>query len=85
MYIITFVAVNNDTYEDSTFFLQCPILEDGEQFDEECSEEYEYEKLWKEIPSDCRERVEESYDGVWEPQLDSIEVYDVTKVEVWKQ
>lgn len=75
MYIISYQAVNNDTYENAPFVLNFPI--DPESL------ESEMDIVFKELPDNIREAVEFTYDGVWQPQLDTIEVYKLEKIEDW--
>ena len=76
MYIITYIAINNDTYENAPFTLHFNIDPDNE--------ESEQDIIFKELPDNIKEAVEFTYDGVWQPQLDTIRVYKLEKVEDWK-
>ena len=75
MYIITYQAINNDTYENAPFTIQVDLDPDNE--------ESEKDIILKELPDNIKEVVEFTYDGVWQPQLDTIEVYELKKVEDW--
>jgi len=75
MFIITYIAINNDTYENDVFTLHYKSDPDDEG--PSCI-------FFKELPDDIKQVVEFTYDGVWLPQLDTIEVHKVEKVEDWK-
>jgi hypothetical protein len=77
MFIITYIATNNDTYKSREFTLQHPVLKDGEGFDEDFAEDYEYTAYWEKKPKNVKKLVENTYDGVWEPDLKSIKVAEV--------
>jgi hypothetical protein len=76
MFIITYRAVNNDTYEDCPFTLQF-------QIDPE-NEESEHDIFFEKLPDNIKEAVEFTYDGVWLPQLDTIQVFNLQEVKEWK-
>ncbi len=78
MFLITYLAMNDDEcegYESRQFALKYPSNPDD-------APQAEYRVLFKELPENIREAVENTYDGVWEPNLDTIKVYKVEKIEV---
>jgi hypothetical protein len=81
MYIITYVAVSNDTYESRQFVLQKCINSKAEQ-EELNSEDLEYEMMLETLPTQrtAKRWVKDTYDGVWEPDLKSVKVYKVEEV-----
>jgi len=72
MYIITYRAINNDTYEEAPFTLEYPINPDNKESMNDI--------VFKELPKNIKEIVESTYDGVWQPQFDTITVYKVKKI-----
>jgi len=74
-YIITFVAINNDTYESNIFTLHYSVTPDDD--------ESEKDIVFKELPKNIINEVKSTYDGVWEPELDTIEVFKVEKIKNW--
>ena len=72
MYIITYAAINNNTYEKSMFTLYHPI----DPYDEKAAQSFFFYR----VPDDIKKVVESTYDGVWDPQLETIEIYKVEKV-----
>jgi hypothetical protein len=75
MYIITFQAINNDTYENAPFVLERKLDPD--------SDESERVVTFETLPLNIKEEVEFTYDGVWLPQLDTIQVFKVEEVKEW--
>ena len=75
MYIITYYAINNDTDCGNWQILRHNI---GDE------EEPDWDILFKEIPDDLEKVVENTYDGVWEPDIDNIIVYKVKEID-WRK
>ena len=79
MFIIAFSATNNDTYATNEMILKQNPIEDTEYPDID-----DYEMIFDELPS--KEKIEEmvknTYDGVWEPIIDSIRVFKVEEIEL---
>ena len=75
MFIITYIAINNDTYEEAEFTLRYCINPDN--MDNSIPE-----VIFPELPENIKEEVEFTYDGVWQPQLDTIKVYEVKEVKI---
>ena len=76
MFVITYQAVNNDTYEDNIFILHCNP--------DPNNEESKASMFFDSLPEKMEEAVEATYDGVWVPQTDSIKVFVIKEVTDWK-
>ncbi len=72
MYIIRYVATNNDTHEFNTFFLRK---------DTRIGNNPSSDIIFSEIPENLKKMVNNNYNGVWEPDINSIQVYEVKEVE----
>ena len=68
-HLVTFNACNNDTYQDvvqTILFYELPVINDKRFF------KYDIKEIEK--------MVKDTYDGVWEPDIKTIEVFDLNKV-----
>ena len=83
MFIVTFTACNNDTYESSEMTLRHCINSKKEQ-DELNEDELQYDMFFKKLPSrkQIKEMVKSAYDGVWEPDLKSIRAFQVIEIDI---
>jgi len=81
MYIVTYAATNNDTYESQQCVLRRCINSKKEQ-EELNPEELEYDMMFEKLPTvrTIRKWVRDTYDGVWEPDMKSIKAYSVKEV-----
>ena len=77
MFIVAYRSISNDTYQDLPFLLAFKVEPDNEDSGTDI--------FFKELPDNIKEEVEFNYDGVWQPQLDTIEVYKVEKIEDWDE
>jgi hypothetical protein len=75
MYIITFVATNNDTYESMELALS-PSKKDSE------GDAFVVDMFFENLPTKAQieKMVSDTYDGVWEPDLSTIRVFKVQEI-----
>ena len=69
MFLITFEADNNDTFETKEHILY--DCEDYGEGPEDCS------MFWEKVPKDVKKRVKDTYDGVWVPDIKTIKIRQV--------